>query len=122
MQTLKVSFSHIPILYTFESQIRSVAFAHHAIMVEQANKQLQEGFECAIYYEPYANNIYPDTLDAIFLEILAGQTGYNIAGFAVFPDRERREIKINEWYSDYAKAKQVAINWILAARELVFTH
>ncbi len=112
----------IPTLYTLETPIRFVAFAHHCIWVEQVNKKLQEGFECAIYYEPYTNVVYPYTLEAIFIEVLVGQTGYNISGFAVFPDRDRREIKISEWHSDYAKAKQVAINWILAARELVTLH
>ena len=83
---------------------------------------MREGFECAIYYEPYANLVYPDTLDAMMVEITAGQTGYHISGFAVIPDGEREEIKINIWYSNYAKAKQAADRWIIATRKLVMLH
>ncbi|WP_434133136.1 hypothetical protein KIAC18_001052 [Sporomusa sphaeroides] len=115
-------FHGISTLYTIEPSIRNVAFSHHSLWVEQANKNIREGFECAIYYEPYANLVYPDTLDAMMVEITAGQTGYHISGFAVIPDGEREEIKINIWYSNYAKAKQAADRWIIATRKLVMLH
>ena len=116
-------FHGISTLYTIEPSIRNVAFSHHALWVEQTNKNMQEGFECAIYYEPYANLVYPDTLDAMMVEITAGQTGYYISGFAVIPDGEREEIKLNRtWYLDYAKAKRAADNWIIVTRKLVMLH
>lgn len=119
---MKRPFHGIFTVHTIEPSIRTVAFSHHAVWVEQANKNMQEGFECAIYYEPYANLVYPDTLDAIMVEITAGQTGYYISGFAVIPDGGREEIKISEWYLDYAKAKQVASTWIIATRKLLLLY
>lgn len=116
---LKDISSHIPILYTHENPIRPVAFSHHCIWVEQINKKLEDRFECAIYYEPYANLVYPDTLDAIFVEISASPEGYHFFGFAVFPDQERREIKINECHKDYPKAKQAALKWLGVVRRLI---
>ncbi|SMC76254.1 hypothetical protein [Sporomusa malonica] len=112
----------IPTLYTLENPIRPVAFTHHYVWVEQVNKNLQESFECAIYYEPYTNFVHPYTLDAIFVEILASPEGYHISGFAVFPDLERREIKISEYHTDYPKAKQVAMKWLEAVRKLIIPH
>ncbi|HWR42977.1 hypothetical protein [Sporomusa sp.] len=119
---MKEVLSRIPTLYTFETPIRPVAFTNHCVWVEQVNKCLQEGFECAIYYEPYTNFENPYTLDAIYIEILAKQKRYCISGFGVIPDRERHEIKISEQYTEYAKAKQVAINWLLATREIIMLH
>lgn len=110
--------SRIPTLYTIETPIRSVAYANHCVWVEQVRKNLQEGCECAIYYEPYANRETPCTLDAIYIEIVTNQKGYNVDGFAIIPDMERQEIKINEWHTNYANAKQAANNWLWTVHEL----
>ncbi|MDF2873721.1 MAG: hypothetical protein K0R22_404 [Sporomusa sp.] len=116
---MKKAHSRIPTLHTFENPIRPVAFANHCVWVEQVNKSLQDGFECAIYYEPYTNFEHPYTVDAIYMEISYSQNRYSISGFGVIPDSERGEIKISEKYADYAEAKQAAIKWILATREFI---
>ncbi|MBP2663472.1 MAG: hypothetical protein H6Q71_1420 [Firmicutes bacterium] len=116
---MKESVSRIPTLHTFENPIRSVVWANHCIWVEQVNKRLEDDFECAMYYEPYSNLVYPDTVDAIFVEISVNQKKYHVSGFAVVPDEEREEIKINEGYTDYNTAKQVAVHWLLEARKFI---
>ncbi|XER12769.1 hypothetical protein SATMO3_29980 [Sporomusa aerivorans] len=109
--------SEIPTLYTIVTPIRSVAFANHCVWVEKMKKDLYTGSECAIYYEPYPNQVYPFTVDAIFVEIVVTRTSYTVAGFAVFPDKSRREMRIEERHSNYRDAKHSANQWVLSVRE-----
>lgn len=116
---MRITALSIPTLYAIETNIRSIAFSHHAVWVEKAKKNRREGLVCAIYYEPYTNRVYPDTLDAIFVEIIDKQTGYYISGFAIIPEAAREEIKIHEWHYDYVEAKQAANRWIISVHKLV---
>ena len=111
--------SDIPTIYTFVTPIRSVAFSNHCVWVEQSKKDLAAGEECAIYYEPYPNCVFPATLDAIMIEISAQVTGYKVAGFAVIPDQERRELHIDQWHATFEEAKLAATNWLLSVGEFI---
>lgn len=116
---MKDALSDIPTIYTFVTPIRSVAFSNHCVWVEQIKKNLAAGEECAIYYEPYPNRVYPATLDAIMIEISVQVTGYKVAGFAVIPDQERRELHLDQWHANFEDAKLAATNWLLSVGNFI---
>ena len=118
-QVLTQLNSEIPTLYTLVTPIRSIAYANQCVWVEKIKKDSNKGSECAIYYEPYPNREYPFTVDAIFVEIVADLTSYTVSGFAVYPDKSRRELRIEERYSDFVAAKHSASQWVLSVHKLI---
>lgn len=116
---LKESVLRIPTLHTFENPIRTVAWANQGIWVEQVQKPQEDDFECAMYYKPYTNQVYPETVDAIFVEITFSHNRYHVSGFAVIPDEERAEIRIDEYHTNYSAAKQNALFWLQESQKFV---
>lgn len=112
-----------PFLQTTEYPLRDVAFAHHGIWVEQLEPQKLHDYEWAIYYEPYQNSIYTNTMDAIFLEISfqnrPDQISFLVTGYAVRPDEQRTELRLKEECRSYNEAKRLSLNWLAKAHQFI---
>ncbi|HEY3426541.1 MAG TPA: hypothetical protein VGL27_17230 [Negativicutes bacterium] len=113
--------SNIASIVTSQYPIRDVALANHGVWIEHEQPQCVEGFEYAIYYEPYQNIVFPEVLDAISIEILFHDNEFLFSGYATRPDNDRNEFKITKTFTSYQDAKRTAIHWLPKAHKFITT-